>query len=281
MNTENIFKLVVIFFIFYFLFKINTEKFNVTPTACSLDDIKNKIKVVFDADVESIRVLSTLANTLNTNPDGITVPGNTKFVGSISTNNLLPSDMPSGWSGIRTRDIFADGTIITGVLGANNVFTSSSSMNRDGSINCSTLNVGNASITNNTINCVNITNTTGTITCANLTATTTVTCGNINITSDYRIKDNVNEVINNDNFNKLRPVTYFNKISNKNEIGFIAHEVQELYPELVTGIKDGDDNQSVNYIGLIPLLVNEIKELKLINDEFKKEINIIEEKINI
>ena len=91
----------------------------------------------------------------------------------------------------------------------------------------------------------------------------TITCTSINVASDYRIKDNVTEVSSNDNFDKLRPVTYLNKINNKNEIGFIAHEVQELFPELVSGEKDGENNQTVNYIGLIPLLVNEIKELKL------------------
>ena len=87
-------------------------------------------------------------------------------------------------------------------------------------------------------------------------------CTTVNVASDYRIKDNVTEVSSNDNFNKLRPVTYFNKINNKNEIGFIAHEVQELFPFLVSGVKDGPQNQAINYTGLIPLLVKEIQDLK-------------------
>jgi hypothetical protein len=37
-----------------------------------------------------------------------------------------------------------------------------------------------------------------------------------------------------------------------------AHELQEYYPELVNGEKDGPDIQTVNYIGLI----NEVKTLK-------------------
>jgi hypothetical protein len=45
-------------------------------------------------------------------------------------------------------------------------------------------------------------------------------------------------------------------------MGFIAHELQEKYPFLVSGEKDGPENQSVNYIGLIALLVKEIQELK-------------------
>ena len=51
-------------------------------------------------------------------------------------------------------------------------------------------------------------------------------------------------------------------LNNKLELGFIAHEIQEWYPYLVNGEKDGVDYQRLNYIALIPLLVKEIKELK-------------------
>jgi hypothetical protein len=45
-------------------------------------------------------------------------------------------------------------------------------------------------------------------------------------------------------------------------MGFIAHEVQALFPSIVSGQKDGPDYQSVNYTGLIALLVKEIQTLK-------------------
>ena len=48
----------------------------------------------------------------------------------------------------------------------------------------------------------------------------------------------------------------------KQDIGLIAHELQEVYPFLVSGEKDGPTTQSVNYIGLIALLTKEIKDLK-------------------
>jgi hypothetical protein len=82
-------------------------------------------------------------------------------------------------------------------------------------------------------------------------------------TSDYRVKQNV-KTINNANFtvDNLRPVTYTNILSEKQDIGLIAHELQEQYPFLVTGEKDGTQNQSVNYTGLIPILIKEIQELK-------------------
>jgi predicted acyltransferase (DUF342 family) len=84
-----------------------------------------------------------------------------------------------------------------------------------------------------------------------------------NATSDYRIKSNVQPLVNGvyvvDN---LRPVSYTNRLSNKQDIGLIAHELQEHYPFLVNGEKDGPANQSVNYIGLIGLLIHEIQQLK-------------------
>ena len=42
--------------------------------------------------------------------------------------------------------------------------------------------------------------------------------------------------------------------------GLIAQEVEELYPELVSTGHDG--MKSMNYIELIPLLLDQIKELK-------------------
>jgi hypothetical protein len=84
-----------------------------------------------------------------------------------------------------------------------------------------------------------------------------------NATSDYRIKENVQELeITEYNIDKLRPVHYDNKSTGKHDIGFIAHEIQEHYPFLVNGDKDGVHTQSVNYIGLIGVLVKEIQVLK-------------------
>jgi hypothetical protein len=45
-------------------------------------------------------------------------------------------------------------------------------------------------------------------------------------------------------------------------MGLIAHELQEIYPFLVNGEKDGAKHQSINYNSLIALLIKEIQELK-------------------
>ena len=67
---------------------------------------------------------------------------------------------------------------------------------------------------------------------------------------------------------------YYNTILDKEDMGFIAHEVQELYPCLVQGEKDGEHNQSLNYTGIISLLVNEVQALKRELKELKKTLNI-------
>jgi hypothetical protein len=82
------------------------------------------------------------------------------------------------------------------------------------------------------------------------------------MSSDYRIKENVQELNSKFTVDNLKPVIYENKLLEKQSIGFLAHEVQEIYPYLVTGEKDGKEYQSLDYIGLIGILVKEIKELK-------------------
>jgi cytoskeletal protein CcmA (bactofilin family) len=81
--------------------------------------------------------------------------------------------------------------------------------------------------------------------------------------SDYRIKTNV-QLLSDTSFNidRLVPKYYYNTFVKNEEIGFIAHEIQEQYPFLVAGIKDGPEIQGVNYTGLIGLLVKEIQDLK-------------------
>ena len=67
----------------------------------------------------------------------------------------------------------------------------------------------------------------------------------------------------------MKPIKYLNKKSGATEIGFIAHELQEVFPYLVTGEKDGSETQTVNYIGIIGILVQEIQKLKSEVSELK------------
>jgi len=85
----------------------------------------------------------------------------------------------------------------------------------------------------------------------------------ISSSSDYRIKTNVLKLSDTSfTVDLLNPIFYYNTQTKKKDIGFIAHELQEHFPFLVNGEKDGDKYQSVNYNGLIGMLVREVQELK-------------------
>jgi hypothetical protein len=88
--------------------------------------------------------------------------------------------------------------------------------------------------------------------------------------SDYRLKTNVKQLDDSFTVDNLAPVEY--DINDKHDMGFLAHEVQEHYPFLVDGEKDGDKIQSINYNGFIALLVKEIQNLKKEVEELKQKI---------
>ena len=82
-----------------------------------------------------------------------------------------------------------------------------------------------------------------------------------NANSDYRMKQNSQPLLPSRIVDQLYPVEY-DLSGGTHDMGFIAHEVQEVLPFLVTGEKDGPHMQSLNYNGFIALLVKEMKELK-------------------
>jgi hypothetical protein len=120
-------------------------------------------------------------------------------------------------------------------------------------------------------------NTTGNVTVgSNITlaaSTGLITATKFNATSDYRIKEDVKTLDETYNVDKIRPVIYKNKLTGNTDIGVIAHELQKEYPMLVDGEQDGKEIQSVNYNGLIGLLINEIQNLKNEIKEIKEKLD--------
>jgi hypothetical protein len=90
----------------------------------------------------------------------------------------------------------------------------------------------------------------------------TATATTVTQSSDHRIKENVTELNETDTVDALVPIQYNNTVSGNHEFGLLAHELQEVYPDLVVGDKDGAEYQQVHYNGLIGVLVKEIQELK-------------------
>jgi len=96
----------------------------------------------------------------------------------------------------------------------------------------------------------------------NATISNTCSATAFTILSDYRIKDNPVPLNDSYTLDNLNPVVYRNIITNKIDIGLLAHELQEIYSFLVNGEKDGENMQSVNYIGLIGIIIKEMQKLK-------------------
>ena len=92
--------------------------------------------------------------------------------------------------------------------------------------------------------------------------------------SDRRAKENIITIDSAlEKVNQLRGV-YYNKIDNKNkerEIGFIAQEVNEVAPELITYAEDVDE-YGMKYGNTTALLVEAVKELTQQVKDLKQEV---------
>ena len=89
--------------------------------------------------------------------------------------------------------------------------------------------------------------------------------------SDYRMKKNIKPLENGlERLSKLKPVKFDWKLNDESTEGFIAHEVQEIFPDAILGEKDGKDMQGMDYGRITPLLVKAIQELTAKVDMLEK-----------
>jgi hypothetical protein len=116
---------------------------------------------------------------------------------------------------------------------------------------------------------------------SNLNIINALTASSYFVSSDYRIKTDVAKLDNIFTVDNLRPVKYMQTLINKQQYGLIAHELQQYYPDLVFGEKDGPDLQRVNYTGLIAILINEIIRLKQEFTELEKKRQSVQSTQNI
>ena len=110
-----------------------------------------------------------------------------------------------------------------------------------------------------------------------INATNTATA--YNTSSDYRLKENVETLKDGlDRLNQLKPVQFTWTTDGSLSEGFIAHEVEDLFPDAVSGEKDAVDEegnidpQQVDYGRITPLLVKAIQEQQEQIEELKAEV---------
>ena len=98
------------------------------------------------------------------------------------------------------------------------------------------------------------------------TASTTVS---FVTSSDYRLKEDFKQIKGLETLAKIKPYNFKFKDEDFRMDGVIAHELQEILPYAVTGVKDGKDMQGVDYSKIVPVLVKAIQELKTEIDTLK------------
>ena len=113
-----------------------------------------------------------------------------------------------------------------------------------------------------------------------IASTTTTT--SYNTSSDYRLKENITPMTGAlAKVSQLKPVTYKWKIDGSDGQGFIAHELQAIVPDCVTGEKDAVDeegnpvHQGIDTSFLVATLTSAIQELKAELDATKAEVQAL------
>jgi hypothetical protein len=102
---------------------------------------------------------------------------------------------------------------------------------------------------------------------AGVATASTVSATNFNTTSDINLKENIKPI--EDSLNKvlqLNGIEFDWKDNQQPSIGVIAQEVEKVFPSLVKTAK----NKSVNYNGLIGVLIEAVKEQQKQIEELKK-----------
>ena len=223
------------------------------------------------ASASGVLTLPTETATLIGRTTTDTLTNKTLAAGSNTITGLTNTNL-SGTAGITNANL--QNSTISGVsLGSNlNTLSFGDYLTSTGSYNGSTVrtvSVAAASVnTGNTLVARDISGdfAAGTITVTNLTASQTIIAQDFNLTSDNRIKENIQTVENAlETVEQLRGVSFDWKETGKSSYGVIAQELEEILPNLV---KDGEV-KSVNYNGLIGVLIEAVKELKKEIEELK------------
>lgn len=96
-----------------------------------------------------------------------------------------------------------------------------------------------------------------------------IICGSVeaiqfNTPSDIVVKENIEELKGEDlisKLEKLRVIRYTSKIDSKEHIGLIAQELDKVFPEVIAPKEKENDILRVNYIEIVPILLESIKNL--------------------
>jgi hypothetical protein len=253
---------------------VNLSIAGISSTASTLNTTVSNLSVYvtnFNSSVNtsftdvnlSIAGIRSTASTLNTTVSNLSVYV-TNFNSSVNTSFTIINYPNPNFSNV---SIGGSGVLFTNAIQS---LTASANVNlfsnTTGIINCGS-----------TTSTVNIGSTGGN---ASLVVFGRVTATTFNSTSDYRLKENIEYNVSLD-ITRLKPC-YYNFVNDKEpKIGFIAHEVQEIIPEAVIGVKDCVDHdlivpQRIDYNVITAASIHTIQHLIKIIADLENRIENIE-----
>jgi hypothetical protein len=125
--------------------------------------------------------------------------------------------------------------------------------------------------TNNSVVFRRVANTVGTI-------QTTLTTTSYNTSSDYRLKQDFKNYNGLNLVLSIKTYDYEWKMDNTRMYGVLAHELSEVIPYAVSGEKDGEEMQGVDYSKIVPVLVKAIQEQQALITSLQSQINELKNK---
>ena len=108
---------------------------------------------------------------------------------------------------------------------------------------------------------------------ANISFNSGGTAVNYNTGSDYRLKEDLKTFNGLDIIDNISVYNYKWKGVDFRGHGVLAHELASVFPDAVTGEKDAEEMQSVDYSKLVPVLIKSVQELKKEIEELKQQLN--------
>lgn len=104
---------------------------------------------------------------------------------------------------------------------------------------------------------------------------TTIIAGDLTVNSDARLKSNISSLGNTLSMLKMLDGKTYNLKSNesKEKIGLLARDVQKVFPQLVRSSKDDQATLSLNYQGLIPVLINAVNEQQGMIEDYEARLD--------
>lgn len=105
-----------------------------------------------------------------------------------------------------------------------------------------------------------------------IAAQQTITANEFVADSDVRLKENITDLVGGlDVIAQLNPKSYTFKGNSKLRFGLISQEVERVLPQLV-GVSG--EFQTLNYIELVPFLLQAVKDLKVQVDELRQMVDV-------